>query len=112
MLLNFSRLGMKNEAKELSDSLNGYLNIYKSLMMSSLKSIDYFNTVKSNKNCNETGCTVQKKMKKANRDLFYWAIWLILVIVWNYGYPIATPFQDVLVAVLLSIIFILIKKRK
>ena len=58
MLLNFSRLGMKNEAKELSDSLNGYLNIYKSLMMSSLKSIDYFNTVKSNKNCNETGCTV------------------------------------------------------
>jgi hypothetical protein len=51
-------------------------------------------------------------MKKANRDLFYWAIWLILVIVWNYGYPIATPFQDVLVAVLLSIIFILIKKRK
>ena len=37
MLLNFSRLGMKKEAKELSNSLNGYLNIYKSLMISSFK---------------------------------------------------------------------------
>ena len=31
MLLNFSRLGFKQEAKELADSLNGYLNIYKNL---------------------------------------------------------------------------------
>jgi uncharacterized protein YyaL (SSP411 family) len=51
MLLNFSRLGMKKEAKELSNSLNGYLNIYKSLMTSSLKSIYYFNTIESNNNC-------------------------------------------------------------
>jgi uncharacterized protein YyaL (SSP411 family) len=58
MLLNFSRLGMKSEAKELSDSLNGYLNIYKSLMVSSLKSIDYFNTIESNKNCTENGCII------------------------------------------------------
>ena len=58
MLLNFSRLGMKNEAKELSDSLNGYLNIYKSLMISSLKSIDYFNMIKSNKNCTENECLI------------------------------------------------------
>jgi len=58
MLLNFSRLGMKNEARELSDSLNGYLNVYKSLMVSSLKSIDYFNTIEKNKNCNESGCTI------------------------------------------------------
>ena len=58
MLLNFSRLGMKNEAKELSNSLNGYLNIYKSLMTSSLKSIDYFNTIESNKNCTENGCII------------------------------------------------------
>ena len=42
MLLNFSRLGMKNEAKELSNSLNGYLNTYRPLMASSLKAIDYF----------------------------------------------------------------------
>ena len=58
MLLNFSRLGMKNEAKELSDSLNGYLNIYKSLMISSLKSIDYFNMIESNKNCTENECLI------------------------------------------------------
>ena len=56
MLLNFSRLGMKSEAKELSNSLNGYLNIYKSLMTSSLKSIDYFNMIEENKNCTENGC--------------------------------------------------------
>ena len=58
MLLNFSRLGMKSEAKELSNGLNGYLNIYKSLMVSSLKSIDYFNMIESNKNCTENGCII------------------------------------------------------
>ncbi len=36
-----------------------------------------------------------------------WAVWLILVILWNYGYPEATPFQDVLVAVILSLLFII-----
>ena len=49
---------MKNEARELSDSLNGYLNIYKSLMVSSLKAIDYFKMIESNKNCNEDGCVI------------------------------------------------------
>ena len=58
MLLNFSRLGMKSEAKELSNSLNGYLNIYKSSMVSSLKSIDYFNMRESNKNCTEGVCII------------------------------------------------------
>jgi uncharacterized protein YyaL (SSP411 family) len=58
MLLNFSRLGMKNEAKKLSDSLNGYLNIYKSQMISSLKSIDYFNMTESSQNCTENGCII------------------------------------------------------
>jgi len=58
MLLNFSRLGMKKEAKELSNSLNGYLNIYKSLMASSLKSIDYFKMIESNKNCTDKGCII------------------------------------------------------
>jgi uncharacterized protein len=58
MLINFSRLGMKNEAKELSHSLNGYLNIYKSLMVSSLKAIDYYNMIEANKNCTETGCII------------------------------------------------------
>jgi uncharacterized protein YyaL (SSP411 family) len=58
MLMNFSRLGMKKEAKELSNSLNGYLNIYKSLMVSSIKSIDYYKMIESNKNCSDTGCVI------------------------------------------------------
>ena len=43
-------------------------------------------------------------LKKIN-----WIIWLALVILWNYGFPQATPFQDVLVAVFLSILFIIIQ---
>ena len=35
-----------------------------------------------------------------------------IIIIWNYGVPDATPFQDVAVAVILSIIFILIKRLK
>jgi hypothetical protein len=35
--------------------------------------------------------------------------WLGLVIIWNYGYPNATPLQDVFVAVILSILFTIIK---
>ncbi len=47
---------------------------------------------------------VVKLMKKIN-----WVVWLILVILWNYGFPQATPFQDVIVAVFLSILFIIIQ---
>tara|TARA_B100000242_G_C42867538_1_gene402664 strand:+ start:292 stop:468 length:177 start_codon:yes stop_codon:yes gene_type:complete len=39
-----------------------------------------------------------------------WFVWLFLVILWNYGFPKASPLEDVLVAVLLSIMFIFIKK--
>ena len=38
-----------------------------------------------------------------------WIAWLVLVILWNYGFPQASPFQDVVVAVMLSILFIIIK---
>ena len=38
-----------------------------------------------------------------------WLVWLILVILWNYGFPDATPLQDVIVAVILSLLFIIIK---
>tara|TARA_B100000242_G_C43020928_1_gene475090 strand:+ start:997 stop:1185 length:189 start_codon:yes stop_codon:yes gene_type:complete len=38
-----------------------------------------------------------------------WIAWLLLVILWNYGFPQASPFQDVLVAVILSILFIIIQ---
>ena len=39
-----------------------------------------------------------------------WLAWLILIILWNYGFPNGTPFQDVLVAVILSVLFIIINK--
>ena len=39
-----------------------------------------------------------------------WSTWLILVILWNFGFPNATPLQDVLVAVFLSILFTIINK--
>jgi len=38
-----------------------------------------------------------------------WIAWLLLVILWNYGFPNASPFQDVLVAVILSVLFIIIQ---
>ena len=38
-----------------------------------------------------------------------WLVWLILVILWNFGFPEATPIQDVIVAVILSLLFIIIK---
>ena len=44
MLINFVRLGMMKEAKQLSDSLNGYLNIYKNHMMTSLRAIDFLSS--------------------------------------------------------------------
>ena len=58
MLINFVRLGMMEEARKLSDSLNGYLNIYKNHMMTSLRAIDFFNNIKEGKSCNEQGCKI------------------------------------------------------
>ena len=58
MLLNFSRLGMKSNGKELSDSLNAYLNIYKGFMISSLKSIDFFNENLKGIFCTTEGCKI------------------------------------------------------
>ena len=37
-------------------------------------------------------------------------IWLILVVLWNFGVPKATPIEDVLVAVVLSLLTITLKK--
>tara|TARA_Y100001970_G_C13506324_1_gene496157 strand:- start:352 stop:507 length:156 start_codon:yes stop_codon:yes gene_type:complete len=37
-----------------------------------------------------------------NIEVISWIAWLILVIFWNYGYPEASPFLDVLVAVILA----------
>ena len=41
----------------------------------------------------------------------FWFVWLVLVILWNYGFPDASPLEDVIVAVFLSLFFILIKKK-
>ncbi len=38
-----------------------------------------------------------------------WIVWLLLVILWNFGVPNASPLQDVIVAVILSLFFIIIK---
>tara|TARA_B100000767_G_C19623381_1_gene475069 strand:- start:263 stop:400 length:138 start_codon:yes stop_codon:yes gene_type:complete len=38
-------------------------------------------------------------------------IWLIGVVAWNFGMPSATPIEDVVVAILLSVLSILLKKR-
>ncbi len=37
-------------------------------------------------------------------------IWLICVILWNFGYPSASPLADVVAAVLLSFLSMYIKK--
>ena len=61
MLINLVKLGMMNEAKKLSYSLNGYLNIYKNHMMTAIRALDFFNNVNSGKNCNEQGCKIDNK---------------------------------------------------
>jgi|TARA_X000001036_G_scaffold73744_1_gene65250 hypothetical protein len=37
-------------------------------------------------------------------------IWLIGVILWNFGYPSASPIEDVVVAVILSFVSMYLKK--
>jgi len=58
MLINLVKLGMMDEAKKLSQSLNGYLNIYKNHMMTAIRALDFFNNINSGKNCNDQGCKI------------------------------------------------------
>ena len=37
-------------------------------------------------------------------------IWLIIVIAWNFGYPKASPLEDVIVAVFLYLFNLILKK--
>tara|TARA_B000000609_G_scaffold24031_1_gene15443 strand:- start:286 stop:426 length:141 start_codon:yes stop_codon:yes gene_type:complete len=37
-------------------------------------------------------------------------IWLIGVIIWNFGYPSASPIEDVLAAIVLSFVSMYLKK--
>ena len=45
-----------------------------------------------------------------NIKITFWFIWFLLVIIWNYGYPEASPFLDVLIAVLLSMLNLTVLK--
>tara|TARA_B100002051_G_C16324300_1_gene433714 strand:- start:325 stop:480 length:156 start_codon:yes stop_codon:yes gene_type:complete len=45
-----------------------------------------------------------------NIKIIIWFVWFLLVILWNYGYPAASPFLDVLIAVLLSLVNIVLLK--
>ena len=49
------------KAKLLSNSLNGYLNIYKNHMMTTIRALDYFNNINDGKNCTEQGCKLDEK---------------------------------------------------
>jgi len=46
------------------------------------------------------------------KEIIEWSLWLLLVVMWNFGYPKASPMEDVSVAVFLSLIFIYLKKIK
>ena len=52
---------------------------------------------------------LQNEVVKLMLEKLHWLVWLILVILWNFGFPEATPLQDVVVAVILSLLFIIIK---
>jgi len=47
-------------------------------------------------------------MKQFNK---IWFIWLLLVCLWNYGWPEVKPIYDVIVAVLLSILIYRLNKK-
>ena len=47
-------------------------------------------------------------MKQFNK---VWFLWLLLVCVWNFGWPEVKPIYDVLVAVLLSILIFRLNKK-
>jgi|TARA_Y100000310_G_scaffold232109_1_gene234855 hypothetical protein len=40
---------------------------------------------------------------KVNNKII-WVVWLLLMIIWNYSFPDALPYEDVFVAVILSVI--------
>lgn len=53
--------------------------------------------------------------KDYKAKIISWGIWFLLVVLWNYGYPAASPFLDVLIAVILSLlnlIFLRLIKNK
>ena len=47
-----------------------------------------------------------------NNKTIIFIIWIIMVIIWNYGVPGAIPLYDVIVAIILSLISIKLNKIK
>ena len=45
------------------------------------------------------------------KNMKVYIIWLIGVILWNFGYPEATPMEDVVVAILLSLLSYFLKQK-
>ena len=37
-------------------------------------------------------------------------IWFVMIVAWNFGYPEASPFEDVMVAVILALFNVFLKK--
>jgi hypothetical protein len=37
-------------------------------------------------------------------------IWFVMIVAWNFGYPEASPLEDVVVAVILALFNVLLKK--
>lgn len=58
MLINFLRIGFLKQAKELYESMQGYVNMYSSNMASFLKAIDIYEDTISKPGCTEEGCTI------------------------------------------------------
>ena len=51
------------------------------------------------------------KMKIMNLDKI-WLLWVLLVAIWNFGWPDVPAIADVIVAIILSIFVMILKKRK
>ena len=59
MLINLTKLGFNEEAKKLSKSLHGYLNIYKNYMVSTIKALNFYENTSKGKKCDENGCQIE-----------------------------------------------------
>ena len=52
----------------------------------------------------------KKSLFNTLKKMKIYLIWLIGVVIWNYGVPQATPLEDVLVAIALSFLTMCLKK--
>ena len=48
------------------------------------------------------------KIKIKKGKTINWLVWMVLVVLWNYGFPEAKPIDDVLIAIILSLLLVLI----